>query len=123
MLSAEPIAPGQGFRPALNLPRGWGLRAMILHAFRPMVKNTLRGFATVELSNGLIIEDLTIHTKGDRSWVGMPGKPQMQDGRIKEVNGKPQYVNILKWSSRERGDKFSDEVVKLIKSEHAHALD
>jgi len=96
---------------------------MRLLGWREFRRNSLRGFAAVELACGLIIEDLTVHAKNGRSWVGMPGKPQMQNGRIKEIDGKPQYVNTLKWSSRERGDRFSAEVCELIEAKYPGALD
>jgi hypothetical protein len=44
--------------------------------FRPMVKNTLRGFASVQFGSGLRILDcpVHVHTNG-RAWVGLPAKP------------------------------------------------
>jgi hypothetical protein len=95
---------------------------MRLLDWREFRRNSLRGFAAVELACGLIIKDLTVHAKGTRSWVGMPGKPQIENGGVKVVDGKPQYVHMLKWSSRERGDRFSAAVCGLIEAKYPGAL-
>lgn len=87
---------------------------MILREFRPYRKNTLHGFATVELSNGLVIHDISMHEKNGKRWVGFPGVPQLQDGMHRHVDGKPQYKRVLEWTSKGRSDRFSEEVWKLI---------
>jgi DNA-binding cell septation regulator SpoVG len=42
--------------------------------FKPYTKNTLRGFADLELDSGIIIHDLTLHEKDGKRWVGMPAR-------------------------------------------------
>jgi len=49
--------------------------------WRPHLSGSLRGFFTLELPSGLIINDLTLHEKDGKRWVGLPGKPQIEDGR------------------------------------------
>jgi hypothetical protein len=39
--------------------------------FAPNQRNTLRGFSSVEMSIGLQIDDITIHTSKNRAWVGL----------------------------------------------------
>ena len=59
-----------------------------------------------------------------KCWAGLPAKPQIdQDGRVKQLEGRTQYVRMLEFSSRDRSDKFSAEVVKLVKDQHPRALD
>jgi hypothetical protein len=96
-----------------------------LKEWRPLVKNTLCGFATVRLPNGLIIRDITIHNKDGRMWAGMPSKPlYSKDGSpFLQSNGKQRYAFILEWESRELSDGFGDALIALIKEEHPHALD
>jgi hypothetical protein len=43
--------------------------------FRPYQKNTLRGFADLELGRtGIIIRDCTLHEKNGKEWVGFPAR-------------------------------------------------
>jgi hypothetical protein len=70
---------------------------MRLRSFRPLEKNTLRGFAEIELPNGLRIREISIHTKKNgNSWVGLPGRPVIDgEGRHHVVDGKRQYAALL----------------------------
>jgi hypothetical protein len=50
--------------------------------WRPHASNTLRGFFNLTLPSGLVFNDYTYHEQGDKRWVGLPGKPQIDaDGR------------------------------------------
>jgi hypothetical protein len=53
--------------------------------FRRFEKNTLKGFADLELTRvGLIIRDCTWHEKDGREWIGFPAKSFTgQDGATK----------------------------------------
>ena len=50
--------------------------------FRPYQKNTLRGFADLELGRtGIIIRDCTLHEKNGKEWVGFPARSyEAKDG-------------------------------------------
>jgi hypothetical protein len=49
--------------------------------FRPHEKNTLKGFADLELSRvGLVLRDCTWHQKDDREWIGFPARSYEKDG-------------------------------------------
>jgi len=50
--------------------------------FRPFEKNTLRGFADLELTRiGLVLRDCTWHEKNGKEWVGFPARSyQDKDG-------------------------------------------
>jgi hypothetical protein len=102
-------------------------RQITLESWRPFVKNTLRGFATVRLPFGgatLMIKELTVHRKGDRVWVSFPAKPRLSsDGTPqKDTDGKIMYDNLLQWTDKEHGDRFSVAVVELIEKFHPGAV-
>ena len=59
------------------------MSSMQLREFRPLNKNSLRGFATIELPNGLTIRDVSLHTSNGKSWASLPAKPQMPEIRIR----------------------------------------
>jgi hypothetical protein len=50
--------------------------------FRPFQKNTLRGFADLELSRvGLVLHDCPVHEKNGKEWVGFPARSyETRDG-------------------------------------------
>jgi hypothetical protein len=54
--------------------------------FRPMEKNTLKGFATLVYS-GLVIKDCPCHLKDGKKWIGFPSRSfQGNDGATKWQN-------------------------------------
>lgn len=48
-------------------------------AFRPLEKNTLRGFLTILLPDvGLRIADICLHEKNGKRWLSLPSKPYIK---------------------------------------------
>jgi hypothetical protein len=93
---------------------------MKLIEWRPMPRNSLRGFATVELPCGLTIADLSVHVSHGKAWASLPAKPQINsDGTARRGNdGKIVYSPILKWRDRDLADRFSVAVVQAVEAEH-----
>jgi hypothetical protein len=86
--------------------------------FRPVVKNTLRGFAEVYVKDMcLTIRDVALHVKGDSRWASLPAKPMvMKDGTVAkdDTTGKMKFVNILEFSSRDVASAFSSAVIAAV---------
>jgi hypothetical protein len=62
-------------------PERQGSRLKLLE-WHPVRRNTLHGFAIVELPSGIVIRELSVHEKAGKRWVSMPAKPVLgQDGR------------------------------------------
>ena len=56
---------------------------MRLLDFKPVRKNSLRGFASIKLPNGLIISDVVVGETGDRQWALLPSKAMIdRDGEL-----------------------------------------
>src|SRR4051794_24645726 len=93
---------------------------MVLTEWRPFTKNTLRGFATVELPKGLTISDISVHLRHGKSWASLPSRPQPKsDGTARRDDaGKIAYAPVLKWRDRGLADRFSDAVVQAVEAEH-----
>ena len=54
---------------------------VIIEEFRPLLKNTLIGFARVKMPSGLVFHDVSIHRHGDSAWASPSAKPQIgRDG-------------------------------------------
>ena len=85
-------------------------RARLL-AWKPFRKGSLRGFASIELPNGLRIIDAPVLTTNGKSWAGLPCKPQLVDGKQRiDGNGKPLYQPVIEWRSKDLRDQFSAKV-------------
>jgi DNA-binding cell septation regulator SpoVG len=96
-----------------------------LVSFKAIVKGKLRGFCTIELPPGLILQDLTVSIGNDgRPWVALPSKPVLDDNKRQkhDVNGRPEYQPIGKWTSRQLSDQFSARVINLISEQYPGAL-
>jgi hypothetical protein len=83
---------------------------MRLVSFKPMVKGSLRGLATVQLPNGLRITECPVLTSNGKAWETFP------------IDGKKQYTSILAWPDRETADRWSLAVVELVRAKHPGAL-
>lgn len=95
---------------------------LVIHKWTSRVKNSLLGFATVELPNGLYIHDISIHGKGSRRWAMMPATAQMEGDKQRVVDGKAQWKKLLEWRSRELSDQFSERLIEAIKQQHPGAF-
>jgi hypothetical protein len=85
--------------------------------FKPLVRNTLRGFADVFIVElKLTISDIAVHTKAGKCWAQLPAKPQVRDGAlVKGDDGKIQYIPIMQWDSRAVSDAFSRAAVAAVR--------
>jgi hypothetical protein len=95
--------------------------------FRPLNRNTLRGFATVRIDElKLTLHDVAIHQHdtGTR-WVGQPAKPVVdRDGVAKRSSdGKLEYVRLFSFDSRAVSDAFSAAVVAALLEYDERAFD
>jgi hypothetical protein len=99
-------------------------RGARLIEWRTFRKNTLRGFAVVELPSGLVIRDVTVHEKAGKLWAGLPARPVLDsEGRhVSNHGGHKQYAAVLGWRDRALADGFSERVVELVRTEHPEAF-
>lgn len=90
-------------------------------SWRPLVRNTLRGFVSIRLGAAMKIHDITVHRhENGRCWASFPSKPVLlPDGTAKKGdNGKALYVPILEWDSKASADRFSNSVLSALENEH-----
>jgi hypothetical protein len=114
--TAAAAAVGFGGRP--ERPR------LRLISWRPLKKNTLRGFLACELPSGLRIFDLPVHLSRNGPWTTLPGKPLLdRDGRQKtDINGKPAFAAVLQWRDKDLSVRFSAAVIAALLEKHPDAL-
>jgi hypothetical protein len=82
--------------------------SFIVLNWRPCVKNTLLGFLDLRLPSGLVIRGLTIHTKGDRRWVGLPARPYTNDA------GAVTWTPVVEILDRARHERFDALVLSAL---------
>jgi hypothetical protein len=93
--------------------------------FHPLVRNTLRGFCSVEITElKLTIHDVAVHEKNESRWAQLPAKPQIRDGElVRDDAGKIQYWPIMEFESRAVRDAFSAAVIRSLLEFAPHAFD
>lgn len=82
-------------------------------------KNTLLGFVSLTIvSYGIVIHECTVHRKEDRTWVGLPAKPQL-DSRtgqaLTDAAGKIKYVPLVIIEQHMR-DRFQQRALDALRA-------
>jgi DNA-binding cell septation regulator SpoVG len=88
--------------------------------WRPLRRNSLLGFAKVELPSGMVIADVTV-LNGERGpWASPPSKPMIdRDGvALRDEKQKIRYQPIIEFTSKNIRDRFSDQVIAALKLAH-----
>ena len=98
---------------------------MTLIGFKPVVRNTLRGFCILDIPPGIIVYDVSVHEKNGKRWASLPSKPVLDsEGRhVVTHSGQKQYAALLGWRNRELADRFSARVVALVLEHDPGAFD
>jgi hypothetical protein len=97
---------------------------VVIEAFTPMVKNTLRGFATVRMPSGVVFHDVTIHAKNGSAWASPASKPQLDrtGQHMKGNDGKGLWLPVVTFASKEARDRFSEVVIAALRASRPDAL-
>jgi hypothetical protein len=88
--------------------------------WRPLRRNTLLGFATVEMPSGMVMAEIGIMRADRGEWAAPPSKPQIdRDGvGMKDAAGKLKYTPIISFTSKEVRDRFSNAVIEALRAAH-----
>lgn len=91
--------------------------------WKPLHRNTLRGFVTVQMG-ALRIRDITVHEREGVRWVGLPQRPMINDGRVQtDGQGKTKYNPVLEWATKDAADRFSTSVCVAVAAKHPDVFD
>lgn len=99
------------------------LMPVVIVDWKPLNRNTLRGFAKIRLG-ALIINDVAVHRyDADKAWASMPAKPIVRSDQTVKVNdqGKIQYVPMIEWADKAAADRFSASVIDALERKHPDA--
>jgi len=91
--------------------------------WRSFHKNTLRGFATVQLG-ALKIIDVSVHVLNGKNWCGLPAKPMINaDGTVqRDERDRVRYAQIMEWTNKETAEKFRAAVCDALERDYPDAL-
>ncbi len=96
---------------------------VVVEEFKPMMRNSLRGFARVRMPSGMIFHDVTIHAKDGARWASPASKPLIgRDGSPIMRDGKASYMPIISFATKQARDKFSAAVIGAIEAAHPEAF-
>jgi hypothetical protein len=85
------------------------LRGIKVANFKAFEKNTLQGIFDLELPfGGIILRGCTFHRKGDKHWVGFPGKP------FATQDGTQSWTNIVDFSDNKSKYLLQDKILPLV---------
>ena len=113
------------WRPRLGPEPTHAPKQLQLLEWRPFIKGSLIGFASIQLPIGLTIKECPVFCSNGKEWVNLPAKPQLdRDGkpRLDPVTGKALYASIIEWPDRDTRDRVSEAVISAVR-EAGHRID
>ncbi len=92
--------------------------------WRPVLKNTLRGFATIQQPSGMIVADVGVHISGGKAWAAPPSRLILdRDGQpMLDNHGKTRWCPLVSFTNRETQRAWSDQVIAALKVAYPEAL-
>src|SRR4051794_13265379 len=81
-----------------------------------LAKNSLRGFAKVEMLSGMIISEVAVMVSERGPWASPPSKPMIgRDGvQMKDDTGKARYSPVVELKSKGLRNRWSDAVIAAL---------
>lgn len=98
---------------------------VVIEEFKPVLKNTLRGFATVRHASGLRIHEVALHVSHGRAWASPPSRQKVDSKSgtvLRDQDGKPRWETLIEFTDKGRRDAWSAEVVTAVHEAHPDAL-
>jgi hypothetical protein len=92
---------------------------------RRVRKNSLRGFASIRLPNGLVVRDVMLGEINNRRWALLPSKPMIDHNGelLRDPSGKIRYAAVVEWGSKAVQQEFSRRIVAIIESQFPDVFD
>ena len=88
--------------------------------WRPLRRNSLLGFAKVELPSGMVIADVTVLIGERGPWASPPSKPMIDRNGIvlRDEKNKIRYQPIIEFTSKSVRDRFSTAIIDALRLAH-----
>lgn len=96
------------------------MSGMKILEWRALHKNSLVGFAKVEMPSGMIFNDVAIMSGENGYWASPPSKLMIgRDGApMKDRNGKDRRSPIVEFTAREVRDRWSEAIISALLEAH-----
>jgi hypothetical protein len=89
--------------------------------WRPLPRNSLLGFVSLHLEpSGIVLHDCSLHRLGDREWIGLPAKPQVDRAGLQRKD--PATAKTLYQPVVEIPNKAARERFQIVALAAVHAL-
>lgn len=97
---------------------------LTINDWKPLRRNSLRGFVTVTLPSGMILHEVLIHVTPDGPWAAPPSKPMIgRDGvAMKDAAGKARYSPIVSFADKPMRERWSSAIIAALLASHPDAL-
>lgn len=98
---------------------------MVAEDFRPVERNSLRGFARIRFQSGLVINDCAIHvSENGRAWASPPSRQLVDRNGVvmKDAAGKVRWQPVIEFANNKVKNSWSSQVVEAVRAKHPEAL-
>ena len=83
-------------------------RGIQIRNFRPADKNTLKGFFSVVMPAGMIVNDIALHIKGDSRWITPPAREWIN------AHGEKQFARLIEFTDGAIAKRFQSAVLAAL---------
>jgi hypothetical protein len=103
-LVSDPAANQNANPPAVSGGHG----EIVISAWRPHRKNTVRGFFDATRPLGLVLHSLMLHERDGARWIAFPGR------EWSDAQGQRQFSPVVEFISRTIADRFRDQILAAL---------
>ena len=83
-----------------------GHRGITVNNWKPLEKGSLRGFLTITLPSGLVLNNCQILETNGQRWIGLPSQ------RFRTADGSIRYVPIVEFTTKRARHQFEMEALR-----------
>lgn len=84
-----------------------GAQGFQIRNWRPRESGSLRGFFSVVMPSGLIVNDCQLLEKADRRWINLPSRQY-------EVRGERKFAPVVEFTDRDAEDRFCGQALNAL---------
>lgn len=97
---------------------------VVIEDFKPLTRNTLRGFCTARFPSGLVLHEISLHVSNGKAWASPPSKPMVGSSgtALRDREGKIRYQPLVSFTSKAARDSWSEQIVNAVQDLHPDAL-
>jgi hypothetical protein len=94
--------------------------SVVILNWTPRTSGTLRGHLSLRLPSGLVLHEVSVHTRDGSWWLAMPARPMLQDGAaLRDATGKVRYAPpVVGFASHEIKSRFTTQVLEALRPAH-----